>query len=85
MSRPDPVSGLRYVSKLIFRGEWAGGIVRLDDIVSLCPLTPRLPSTLKKGELTPYNSMANTSQFFVNKFATHTDFAMLYQFSREQM
>lgn len=77
MSSPDSVTGLRHVSKLTFRGQQAGGVVRLDDIIGLCPLAPDLPSTLSKGEFTPHNSMNNATRFWVNKYASHADYAML--------
>lgn len=74
---PDATTGLRHVMKLFFRSKHAGGIIRLDNIVGLCQLAPDLPSTLRKGEFTPYNSMDNVTRFWVNKYASHADYAML--------
>jgi hypothetical protein len=77
MSRRDPNTGMRQVTKERTRFGHAGGVVPLKDIVSQCSLAPVLPEVLIKGEVTPKNSMARFNTFYVNRFGTHSLYATL--------
>jgi hypothetical protein len=77
MSRRDPSTGLRKVSKERTTFGRAGGIIRFDEIVSRCALAPVLPEVLEKGNITPQNSMKLLDSFYINRFGDHSLYTML--------
>jgi hypothetical protein len=76
MSAPDKLNGLRTVEKDFTTQGRAGGIVPIRDIVSLCPLAPVLHDNMEKGKTTPNNSMQEYAKFWVNRFGSHSDYAL---------
>jgi len=77
MSRRDPNTGMRKVTKERTRFGRAGGVVPLKDIVSQCSLAPVLPEVLDKGDITPRNSMSFFDTFCVNRLGNHSLYATL--------
>jgi hypothetical protein len=77
MSRRDPRTRLRKVTKLRSHFGRMGGIVPLSDIASLASLAPDLPGDVTKGSVNPLTSMAMYESFYVNRFGSHALYALL--------
>lgn len=76
-SAPDPVLGLREVTKVYWDGgrTRACGIVPLDAIKFPCTLAPIL-NGFCDGAVTRFNSLEKHNRFYINPYASRQEFMM---------